>query len=119
MAPELLNHYPPGESESAESDGIYTPAIDIWALGEILSRMLTGKNTFSDGRKLHNYVVRSHAFPTELLDASGCSAECSSFIQECMAPSPGKRLLAAEARQHDWFGNHEDIEDNGSVSDHG
>ena len=115
MAPELVHLYPPSDPDVGD-EFVYTASVDIWALGEITFRLLTGEAAFP-GRKLFDYVVMNAAFPTGPLEAAKCSPECIDFIRKCMAASPRNRLEAARGLEHAWLKSHEVMDDAGYKSD--
>ena len=77
MAPEQL------------TDGLITPAVDIWALGVILYEAATGKPpfaAFSDGRLPQ--LFDSPKRPGSIAPISG---ELDDLIMRCLARDPGRR----------------------------
>lgn len=60
MAPEILN-YIPGHSE-------YTYAVDIWALGCIIYRLISGVVPFPPGLSLTNFCGDEERFPSKALE---------------------------------------------------
>jgi serine/threonine protein kinase len=112
MAPEMLHIYALDEPEPT-SDFFYTAAVDMWALGEIVYRMLGNQPSFSDGRQLFNYVVKGLPLTADAL--AECSTESIDFIQQCMAPSPRRRILADAALEHTWLRNHQYIDEDGNA----
>ncbi|KAF7558250.1 hypothetical protein G7Z17_g92 [Cylindrodendrum hubeiense] len=124
MAPEILGLYCPDdfdetefEADEAAHDALaYTPAIDLWALGEITHRMLTQKPAFVAKGRLWSYVTKGTPFPATELESVGASVQGISFIQEAMAASPKKRLTAANAISHEWLESHEFLEETSSRS---
>ncbi|KAH7153360.1 kinase-like domain-containing protein [Dactylonectria macrodidyma] len=126
MAPEILGLYCPDdfddeELEDDDDEGVhdalsYTPAVDLWALGEITHRLLTQKPAFIANKRLWSYVTKGTPFPANELQVAGTSAQGIKFIQEAMAASPKGRLTAEDAINHEWLENHEFIDEERSRS---
>jgi serine/threonine protein kinase len=79
----------------------YTVAVDIWSLGEIVFRALTGERPFP--RSLGAYIKRNSPFPVDVLLACGVSQEGCNFLKCLMAPMPEDRLTAKDALSHIWI----------------
>ncbi|KAL1850732.1 hypothetical protein Daus18300_012810 [Diaporthe australafricana] len=79
-------------------------AADIWAAGETIFRMLTGKASFGENlRFLAEYAMSQVKFPRTVLLKAGVSSEGATFIEHCMAPKPSSRPSATYAlRQLGW-----------------
>lgn len=92
MAPELLGF--------TERGNPY--ATDVWAVGEITFRLLTGKPTFANPGLLYKYVERLGNFPFSLLERSRVSKSAIDFILFAMRPIPNQRMTATEALNHTW-----------------
>ena len=80
----------------------YTVAIDIWSLGEIAFRALTGEQPFPTMKSLATYIKGTSSFPVDVLHAQGVGSEGSDILKSLMAPIPNDRLTAKEALRHKW-----------------
>ncbi len=95
MAPEI--HFR-GRGDKAS----YTVAADMWSLGALCVRMMTGKPAF-DPAELFGYYRQGQAFvPEHALKSNGTSQDGRNFIREIMGPVPQLRLSAQEAAKHPW-----------------
>lgn len=98
MAPELHEGLT-CDGESAE----YTNAVDLWAVGCITYRLVTGTVPFPPGRSLARYCDDSSLFPDRLLSKSGIADAGSRFIHELLVTDPRRRLSASQAFNHSWI----------------
>ncbi|RSM14886.1 hypothetical protein CEP52_001103 [Fusarium oligoseptatum] len=109
LAPELQNIFAPWDREDLEGEDDpdspeapgYSLAVDMWALGAITFRIITGRVPFPSpvGRKLSRYVAHGGSFPPDEL----LSSECMSFIVSAMSRSPRDRPSAAKALRDPWI----------------
>lgn len=119
MAPEVryrLVAMDDGAKSAASAKFTYSAAVDIWALGQIIFRIITQKYAL-EGRQLLDFVDNRHPFPLEPLSVAGCSLDCCDFIRSCMKASPGERVSTDMALKHAWIEGHEYIDDSGYISD--
>ncbi|KAF7544868.1 hypothetical protein G7Z17_g9615 [Cylindrodendrum hubeiense] len=100
LAPEVIGFIV--SQSSTSSDSFYTSAVDVWALGELLFRMVSKRSAFLTRQDLFGYVVRGQAFPVSELTAVGASQDCCEFVAKSMMADPGHRLTAREASAHPW-----------------
>ncbi|KAF2103106.1 kinase-like protein [Rhizodiscina lignyota] len=98
MAPELLGFGQPA-NDSQPYD--YQPA-DMWALGEIGFRMLTGERTFKNLRALGDYCRGVDQYPSGRLVPSA-GPDGVQFAMNLMAVDANRRMKASEALQHPWL----------------
>lgn len=105
VAPELVGLFAPDDADdpNVASEYSYTNAVDIWAIGEITARMITGKPSFSEPRALYRYIILGESYPATNLEAAGASSDCYDFIRNMMSPSPTKRFDTQRAMDHDWL----------------
>jgi serine/threonine protein kinase len=99
LAPELLGLIKVGN----ESRPWNTQAADMWSLGEIAFRMLTGEPTFRDMGHLVAYIQMPKDYPSDALLAHGVRSEGCDFLKGVMIPTPEERLTAKDALLHDWM----------------
>lgn len=100
LAPELLGFIDLG----ASSDFSYTIAVDIWAVGEITFRMLSGgEAAFQNLNELRKYVEGRLKFPSEELFTHGVSEEAYYFTKTMMTAIPDNRPSAENALGFDWL----------------
>lgn len=102
LAPEVLVQlYFPDDSDLEISEE-YTAAVDMWSLGEIAFRALTGEQPFPI-RSMRTYIKGLSSFPLDVLRAHGVSNEGCDLVKSLMAPIPKDRLTAKEALRHIWI----------------
>ena len=94
MAPEVL--FP------NDSDG-YTTAVDLWALGCIVYRMVTGKLAFPTTHEVIRYTFGGEPFPRQELDSLSLSNAALTFIESIVKPKPENRATAELALKSDWI----------------
>ena len=92
MAPEILN-YVPGYSE-------YTYAVDIWALGCIMYRLIAGTVPFPPGLSLTSFCGDESKFPSLPLHMSDGGKD---FIRKLIVTDPSTRSTSSEALDHEWI----------------
>jgi len=97
MAPEMLNYL-----KTNTSDSDYTDAVDMWATGCIVYRLVTGAVPFPPGPFLMKYCEDKSLFPYDQLIDSGVKSGLVRFLQQLLAVTPGERLSASQALQHVW-----------------
>ncbi|KAK0653022.1 kinase-like domain-containing protein [Cercophora newfieldiana] len=87
MAPEVLGILTVDELKLSKKNELesYTTAVDIWSLGAIIFRMVTGQYPFPDRVDLGRYVTLGAPFPAEPLIRAGASEECIQFVIATMA----------------------------------
>jgi serine/threonine protein kinase len=95
MAPELYCYVPALSSETSE----YTNAVDIWALGCVVYRIITRAVPFSSLRSLYNYSICKEEL---LFKIPSPMAEAEAFVRNLLAPHPAERLTASAALEHSW-----------------
>jgi serine/threonine protein kinase len=99
MAPELLGF---GESSSTLDSNGRQQAADMWALGEITFRMLTGERSFKDLRTLGDYCEGKIEFPSAKIILCAGVYEAQ-FTEAIMEARPENRLRAEDALKHVWM----------------
>ncbi len=99
LAPEVRGIYTPDFQENDEST--FSFAVDIWAVGSITFRMITGQLAFPNPRRLFDYVVGGRPFPIE--QTQSMSSECSDFVIRTMAASPRQRPTSQQALSSPWM----------------
>ena len=98
MAPEIL--------ESLDGDGSmaeYSNAVDLWAVGCIAYRLLTGVVPFPSSRSLWRYCDNRLSFPVHALSQNAITGLGSQFTRELLMAHPKARLSASEALRHAWI----------------
>ncbi|KAF2806858.1 kinase-like protein [Mytilinidion resinicola] len=101
LAPELLVQNGLLDSNELKFGNEYTTAVDIWALGEIVFRALTGQAPFA--RSLGAYIRGTSPFPVEMMLSNDISGEGCDFVKSLMAPLPKDRPTAPIAEEHTWM----------------
>jgi serine/threonine protein kinase len=99
MAPEILQYI-----DTDSPNGEYTNAVDLWAVGCIAYRIITGHVPFSTP-KLIKYCTDNSQFPSDRLYGIGITREraCFKFIRELLAAYPTERPSASQALNHAWI----------------
>ena len=97
-APEILKYL-----ESDVSDFDYTDAVDMWATGCIVYRLVTGVVPFPPGTFLMKYCEDKSLFPYDQLIDNGVKSGAVRFVQGLLATTPGERPSAVQALQHPWI----------------
>ena len=101
MAPEV---YPTNDSEPPK----YTNAVDIWSLGCVVHKILTGQTPFTT-TEFWRYADGLSEFPLQHLKAKRISVSGARFINRLMKVHAGSRLTAEQARRDKWL-NKDDVE---------
>lgn len=96
MAPEILRYI---VNATTKAEG-YTNAVDIWALGCIIYRLVKGTVPFPPGLSLVNFCGDETKFPSHGLEFSELGIR---FIRDLLRAYPSTRLTAQEALDHDWI----------------
>ncbi|KAH8805450.1 WD40-repeat-containing domain protein [Xylogone sp. PMI_703] len=96
MAPELLDYLDIPREE-------YTNAVDVWAVGCITYRLVTGIVPFPPGRSLFEYCKDKSLFPYDALLDHGVKSVCVKFIKELLQTSPEQRPSSSQALDHTWI----------------
>ncbi|PGG98753.1 serine/threonine protein kinase [Helicocarpus griseus UAMH5409] len=96
MAPELFHYVPDLDMES----GGYTSAVDLWGLGCIIYRIITGAIPFPSLLLLRNYCLDALKVPLILPPSMG---RARGFVEALLQPSPAKRPSAAAALALQWL----------------
>lgn len=99
MAPEILPYL-----DTNSSGGEYTNAVDLWAVGCIAYRIITGVVPFRPAA-LVDYCRDSSQFPSDLLYGNGVrnGSSYSNFVQQLLATDPKARPSALQALNHAWI----------------
>lgn len=103
LAPEIRGIYTADFED--EDKSTYSFAVDIWAVGVITFRMITGQLPFPPGGKLVDYVVRGRPFPV----MESLSLEATDFVTKTMAASPRHRPNSRQALSSSWILKQEPI----------
>lgn len=97
LAPEVRGIYAPDSED--DDDHTISFSMDIWAVGAITFRAVTGQFAFPPGRKLFDYVVKSQPFPV----SQSMNTECTDFVIKTMAASPRRRPTSKQALSDPWI----------------
>jgi serine/threonine protein kinase len=96
MAPELFYYVQELDTETSE----YTSAIDLWSLGCIIYRAVTGAVPFPSLLSLRNYCRDPTKVP---LNMPPTMEEAGKFVQNLLMPHPEKRPVASAALESTWL----------------
>jgi len=99
MAPEMLNYLP--GTDTLDSD--YTNAVDIWAIGCIIYRLVTGTVPFPPGASLIKYCEDKSLFPFDALFDSGVKSEAVKLLRLLLKTDPLDRPTASQTLQNPWL----------------
>jgi serine/threonine protein kinase len=113
MAPdilEILYH----EGGSSGDPSVYISddkwiAGDLWSLGEVIVRIMTGKATFRSHEHVMRYFSQINPFPSSELADRGLSLDVVDFIQKVMAAKPINRISSKSGLLHDWVNMSTDL----------
>ena len=98
MAPEVLDVL---DSRDVGSD--YTNAVDIWAAGCVVYRIIAGRVPFPQIKSLVKYCENETLFPYDDPFGSSTQSEGSKFIRKLLVSNPNDRPSALQALKHDWI----------------
>jgi serine/threonine protein kinase len=94
LAPEVLS--------TGNSDG-HTASVDIWALGCVVYRMVTGGLPFPTVDEVYSYRFGIRGFPRQELELVNLSNAGLAFIESLVKVDPEKRATAELALKSDWI----------------
>ena len=101
MAPEILVQDGVLHSATFPRSKPYTNAVDIWALGALAFKALTGKQPFA--KDLALYVDDKIPFPHDLLQTYNVSQDGCNLLARLLAAKPEDRPSASEALADLWL----------------
>jgi WD40 repeat protein len=107
LAPEVRGFYTPEDTALADDndeDESFSLAVDIWAVGAIVFRLIIGRPPFQSARELSRYVNATKPLPVE----GHITEDCANFLAETMNASPTKRPTAEIAIDFPWIHSHPD-----------
>ena len=87
----------------SEEELHYTSAVDLWALGCVIYRLLTLEKPFPKPSLLRLYCYNKKDFPVEPLYAKDVSKDAVEIIRQLMRAHPPERLNAETALRSDWL----------------
>jgi calcium/calmodulin-dependent protein kinase I len=96
MAPEVTGLV------SSEAGALHS-AVDMWALGTLVFRIVVGSVPFTPVSKLYHYILDSDGFPVGPLQKIGATSDCCDFIRRLLILMPEDRLTAQAASSHAWI----------------
>jgi serine/threonine protein kinase len=94
MAPEVVS---PGDSDG------HTTSVDLWALGCVVYRMITGGLPFPTVHEVNCYGFGIRSFPRQELELVNLSNAGLAFIESLVKADPEKRATAELALKSDWI----------------
>jgi serine/threonine protein kinase len=97
-----------GFLDSVQKDSLTDQAGDMWALGEVLVRMLTGEATFRNLPAMVQYISDPSLLPRDRLSTCGVGAAAIDFIAQTLKVAPEKRLSVLQGFQHRWINDYKD-----------
>ena len=103
QAPEVIGFM------DSEEELLYTNAVDLWALGCVMYRLLTLEKPFPRPSSLRSYCYSMKGFPVEPLYAKDVSEDAVEFIRQLMRVHPPERLDAETALKSHWRGLQDNI----------
>lgn len=98
MAPEILDYV---DADALKAG--YTNAVDLWAVGCILYRLVIGIVPFPSGKALMKYCDDKSLFPFDVLLRNGIDTMCVKLIEQLLAASPTERPSASQALKDRWI----------------
>ncbi|KAE9363175.1 kinase-like protein [Stipitochalara longipes BDJ] len=103
QAPEFFHFL----ETSEEDDDEYTNSVDIWSVGCIVCRLLTGEVPFPTPRSLRQYCKYSDKLdqPTVIkgLNNGRVSSDCIKFVNALLKSDPAKRPTPRDALDDQWL----------------
>ncbi len=96
MAPEL-SYYVEGQNEDTDE---YSNAVDIWAVGCILYKLITKRPPFPPGLSLKKFCLKQYSFPSEEINLFSLIGRI--FIHRLLTPEPTRRPSADRALEDQW-----------------
>ncbi|CAH0043609.1 unnamed protein product [Clonostachys solani] len=78
-------------------------AVDMWGLGQVVSRLLTGQVLFPTQLDLGRYYFGDIKFPEKRLRDAGATDDVTDFVKSLTRIEPAKRLTALGALDHPWM----------------
>ncbi len=95
----------------SEEELHYTSAVDLWALGCVIYRLLTLEKPFPKTSSLRLYCNGTKDFPIEPLYAKDVSKDAVEIIRQLLRAHPPERLDAETALKSDWLDPEDSISD--------
>ncbi|EKJ68656.1 hypothetical protein FPSE_11167 [Fusarium pseudograminearum CS3096] len=106
MAPDILETIYLGNCNTNGTPDIIPHerwiAADIWSLGEVVVRMLSGKATFRSHEHLMGYSRGTRSFPVSNLKDSGINSATIDFVQKAMTAKAADRITSQAGLAHHW-----------------
>ena len=100
MAPEAYPMFSHKSNLSTSESHIF--ALDMWALGTIIWRMMTTQFPFPGIEDLATYINATPSSPLSL-KFEGLSKDCINFVEASLAIVPEERLTSTAALQSNWL----------------
>lgn len=97
MAPEFFHYVPSPEAEISK----YTTAVDLWALGCIIHRIISGSVPFQSLLALRNYCLDPSNAPLRI---PSTMESARNLVQDLLLPHPARRPTAGDALNSIWLG---------------
>ena len=95
----------PSAQDDKDPDRSYTAAVDLWALGEVVFRMLAHQPAFKNSYELFRFAEGKTSLDAQkqiLVDKSVGEGGLD-FICKLLVISPSLRMSANEATAHPWL----------------
>jgi serine/threonine protein kinase len=86
-----------------DSSSEYTNAVDIWATGCIVYRLVAGHVPFPQIKSLVKYCEDESLFLYDDPFGSGTEKDGSTFLRQLLISDPNGRPTASQALKHSWI----------------
>jgi serine/threonine protein kinase len=76
---------------------------DLWSLGEVVVRIMSGRATFRSHEHMMQYSLQLKPFPNSELVNRRLSLDAVDFVQRVMTSQAKDRMTSKEGLLHDWI----------------